>query len=94
MSWIESIPTARREKLFGLIPTTSADRAREYAGEPAGEQDRAFVAWLMVLDHTCMAKLGLSFTDLPDQPFRDWHEADMTPAEALAELATAEGLIP
>jgi hypothetical protein len=93
MSWIQTIPTARREKLFGLIPTTSADRAREYAGEPATEQDRAFVAWLMVLDHTCMAKLGVSFTDLPDQPFRDWHDNDMTPRQALAELAEVEGLL-
>jgi hypothetical protein len=92
MPWIESIPEQRREKLLGLIPTPAGEHAREYAGDPVTAHDRAFAAWLMGLEATCCRTLGLSFTDLPDQPFRDWHESGMTPAEALAELARAEGL--
>jgi hypothetical protein len=39
-------------------------------------------AWLKALDEICFSEMGVSYRDLPDQCFKDWHEDGLTPEDA------------
>jgi hypothetical protein len=49
-----------------------------------------FEAWLNALDEICQTEMGISYKDLPDQPFRDWFNDGMTPEDAYYQLMESE----
>ena len=50
-----------------------------------------FTAWMAKVDAEVSRQIGLSVHDLPDQPFRDWFDCEMTPAEAAGEVLAELG---
>ena len=45
-----------------------------------------FDQWKIRLNSLCRSHLDLDLDDLPDLPFADWYENDLTPNEALAQI--------
>lgn len=52
---------------------------------------KPFDQWMAELDRRCAARTGLSIRDLADQPFADWYEDGITPAQALRLTLESEG---
>ncbi len=52
---------------------------------------KTFTEWMAELDLRCGRKVGLSIRDLADQPFSDWYEDGITPAQALRLTLAEEG---
>lgn len=50
-----------------------------------------FEQWLREVDTALTSECGLSYLDLPDQPWRDWFDSDMTPQDAAQECLDNEG---
>jgi hypothetical protein len=50
-----------------------------------------FVDWMMKVDRAVIAKAGLSYLDLPDQPYRDWYEAGLSAKSAAARAIRGAG---
>jgi hypothetical protein len=49
----------------------------------------SFDSWFAKVDANVSATVGLSVSDLPDCPFRDWFEDGISPSEA-AEMTLEE----
>jgi hypothetical protein len=49
-----------------------------------------FEAWLLELDDICHNEMGISYKDLPDQPFRDWFNDGFTPEDAYYQMIENE----
>lgn len=47
------------------------------------EQDRLFDRWMSEVDRMFLRKHGVSVYDLPDMPFRDWHDDGILPEDVL-----------
>ena len=41
-----------------------------------------FEQWMKKVDRIIGERVGLSYLDLADQPYRDWYDDGMTPSEA------------
>lgn len=50
-----------------------------------------FKQWMAQVNREVSRIAGLSVYDLADQPFRDWYEDGLTPAEAAEETLMDEG---
>ncbi len=50
-----------------------------------------FREWLWQVDLELAKRCGLSHDDLADQPWRSWHDDDMSAAEAACECLVNEG---
>ena len=46
--------------------------------------DTKFNTWKLEVDKLCVAHFGLSTDDLPDANWRDYHEDDMSPTDAIS----------
>ena len=46
--------------------------------------DTKFNTWKREVDQLCVAHFGLSTDDLPDAPWRDYHEDEQSPGEAIS----------
>lgn len=44
----------------------------------------AFESWLDKVNGHVQAKVGLSYDDLPDQPYRNWFDSGVSPRSAAA----------
>jgi hypothetical protein len=81
---MQTIPAA----LAGFSPAKVEAALAKVQGTPwikyAGG-DAYFALWMALVDHRVMRRVGLSVLDLSDQPFTDWYEDGITPAQA-AEL--------
>ena len=51
----------------------------------------SFAEWMNRVDTAVSNMAFLSVYDLPDQPFRDWHEAGYSPNEAAMETLENAG---
>lgn len=49
-----------------------------------------FEAWMTAIDREIQNGYGVSIHDLPDQPFRDWYEADWSVTDAVGEIVERE----
>ncbi len=55
--------------------------------------DAEFDAWFAQVNRLHrQATIGFTAEDLPDQPYRDWYDDEVTPAEAVEMLLENEGL--
>jgi hypothetical protein len=54
--------------------------------------DTAFTAWMADINQLCVERIGVTAEDLPDQTWRDWHDDDLTAAEALDAALANEGI--
>lgn len=52
---------------------------------------QAFARWMERVDRALLKRSGLSSADLAGQPFADWYEDGVTPAEAARLTLTDEG---
>ncbi len=50
-----------------------------------------FKKWMKAVDKAVSAIAGIGVYDLPDAPFSDWFEDEMSASEAAHELLEAEG---
>jgi hypothetical protein len=50
-----------------------------------------FKVWMAAVDREVLAVSGLTTTDLADQPFADWFQDGVEPAEAAEMLLEDEG---
>src|SRR5437763_7692 len=50
-----------------------------------------FERWMKAINRAVIMASGASVYDLADQPFTDWYESEMDPAEAAAEALADEG---
>lgn len=46
-----------------------------------------FEKWKQLVDQEVQARFGVSADDLPDAPYRDWHDESLSPKEAAIEAA-------
>lgn len=52
---------------------------------------RTFESWLDKVGAALRKKCGLSYSDLADQPYRDWFDSGMTPTQAANQVLENEG---
>lgn len=52
---------------------------------------RTFESWMDKVGAALRKKIGLSYSDLPDQPWRDWFDSGMTPSKAADQCLKNEG---
>lgn len=45
-------------------------------------QPQSFAAWMQQVNAAVLAQAFVSADDLPDQPYREWYEDDLSPEEA------------
>jgi hypothetical protein len=53
--------------------------------------DKTFPQWLKEVDREIGKLCGLSHNDLADQPWHDWYDDEMSPAEAAESALADEG---
>ncbi|MEV0297109.1 hypothetical protein [Nocardia sp. NPDC050710] len=80
MSWLESQTDATVERLRRLLESPKAFQVRDYAG---GDQD--FACWLLTCEAHCRLNHDVSIFDLPDIAWRDLHDDEVSPVEAVRE---------
>lgn len=51
----------------------------------------AFAIWMDRVDRIVWSRAGVSIYDLPDCPFRDWHDDERTAREAAEEALENAG---
>jgi hypothetical protein len=51
---------------------------------------QTFAQWLEKLDEICFIETGQSYQDHPDQLFKDWYEAGLTPEDAYYQMMENE----
>jgi len=54
------------------------------------EREKRFEAWLEKVDRAVQSRIGLSYKDLADVPFRDWFEQGFSPNRAATALIRLE----
>lgn len=59
-------------------------------GQQADGSDR-FECWMHEVDTTTWDRAGISTHDLPDQPFRDYWDSGLNPAEVVEQVLEDEG---
>lgn len=50
-----------------------------------------FEEWMAVIDGLLSKKLGVESSDLPDLPYRDWHDDGLSPSRAASRAARSAG---
>lgn len=51
----------------------------------------SFENWLANVDRAVITILGVGINDLPDCPFRDWYDDDLTPLRAARRVIRLAG---
>jgi hypothetical protein len=57
----------------------------------AGRHKRTFEGWMDKVGLILRKTVGLSYSDLADQPYRDWYDSGMTPSQAARQTLQNEG---
>lgn len=52
-----------------------------------------FEQWMQAVDQIIERLSGLTYLDLPDYPYYDWYEANITPKSAATRVLKSEGFI-
>ena len=50
----------------------------------------SYADWLKKVDQAVSAKVGLSYRDLADQPYRSWYDSGVSPKSAAARAVRSE----
>jgi hypothetical protein len=87
MTWWDEENEQRRAAISAALDSEHGATHLAYAGG-----DRGFAAWLLVADHLCVRRVGVSIFDLTDWRWRDAYDAGATPGAALREALHNDGL--
>ena len=86
-TWLSSKgPDVAVQAMDGWRELPDGHPSRQYTKDPA------FGAWLFYVNRRVTRRFGVSFLDLPDAPWRDYHDDGLSPADAIS-CAVADGYI-